>query len=149
MNKKSNKLKNITRVIIIVVILTILSLTFLVFKTFFGSSSSRRLDGIENHELTSNEKNSIKDKISELGSVESVDVYVLKNKTKILRIYVKLSEDIDFKELEEKSNEAITLFSKDNLNFYDVEIFVESANKESEIYPQIGYKHKTNEKFSW
>lgn len=116
---------------------------------FLSSSSSKRLEGIEKYELTNNEKNAVKDKISELDNVKSVDVYVISDKTKILRIFIKLSEDVDFEKLDEKCNEAITLFSKENLSFYDVEVFVESDNKESEVYPQIGYKHKTNEKLSW
>lgn len=149
MEKKSKKSKNIARIIIIVIVLVIVCLLFLVFNMFFSSSSSKRLEGIEKYELTNNEKNAVKDKISELDNVKSVDVYVISDKTKILRIFIKLSEDIDFKKLDEKCNEAITLFSKENLSFYDVEVFVESANKESEVYPQIGYKHKTNEKLSW
>lgn len=149
MEKKSKKSKSIARIIILAIVLIIVCLLFLVFNMLFSSSSSKRLDGIENYELTNNEKNAVKDKISELENIESVDVYVLNDKTKILRIFVKLSDDIDFKKLDEKCNEAITLFSKENLEFYDVEVFVESANKESEVYPQIGYKHKTNEKLSW
>ena len=78
--------------------------------------------------------------------MKSVDVYI---DSKIIKIVVKLESDIDFEKVKEKANESLSGFSEENLTYYDVEFFVQSSNKESETYPQIGYKFKTNTEFSW
>ena len=75
--------------------------------------------------------------------------YMLVVQITLIKIIVKLSEDVDFEAVKEKSNESIPLISEDNLKYYDVEIYYESNNKESEVYPKIGYKHKTQEAFVW
>ena len=41
------------------------------------------------------------------------------------------------------------LFSKNNLKFYDIEIFVEALNSEGVKYSKMGYKHKLNTEFTW
>ena len=61
----------------------------------------------------------------------------------------KPEEDIDFENIKTKANEVISSFSEENLSYYDLQFFIESANEESEIYPQIGYKFKANEEFAW
>lgn len=96
--------------------------------------------------MTNDEKNSAKDKINELENVKDVDIYI---DSKIIKIVVKLEEDIDFESIKTKANEVITSFSEENLSYYDLEFFVESSNEESEVYPQIGYKFKTNSEFAW
>ena len=139
--------KNKKKIIIITVIVVLTSvLLFLVYNSLFSSSNSTRYDGIENYELTKKEISSVKDKLNELDNVKSVDVYI---NSKIIKIILKLSEDIDLESVKTKANEALSGLSEDNLEYYDVEIFVDSLNEESEVYPQIGYKFKTNSEFSW
>ena len=139
--------KNMKKIILIaIVVIVIFVLSLLVYKNLFSSSNSSRYDGIENYELTADEINSAKDKLNELGSIEDIDIHI---NSKIIKIVVKLNEDIDFETFKSKANETISSFSEDNLSYYDVEIFVDSSNEESEIYPQIGYKFKTNSEFSW
>lgn len=140
---KKNKKKII---IITVIVVLILVLLFLVYNSLFSSSNSTRYDGIENYELTKKEISSVKDKLNELDNVKSVDVYI---NSKIIKIILKLSEDIDLESIKTKANEVLSGLSEDNLEYYDVEIFVDSLNEESEVYPQIGYKFKTNSEFSW
>ena len=139
--------KNRKKIIIIaLIVVLILVLLFLVYNSLFSSSNSTRYDGIENYELTKKEISSVKDKLNELDNVKSVDVYI---NSKIIKIILKLSEDTDLESVKTKANEALSELSEDNLGYYDVEIFVDSLNEESEVYPQIGYKFKTNSEFSW
>lgn len=138
--------KNIKYTLLALIIIIFFVIGFMVYKNLFAGTISNRLEGIKEHIITNNEKNSLKDKLNELENIDSIDVYT---NSKIIKIMVKLKEDINLKDIKEKANEAILSIDENNLKFYDIEIFVESENKESEIYPRIGYKHKSNEKFSW
>lgn len=141
MKKNKKKIIIITAIVILVLVLLIL-----VYNSLFSSSNSTRYDGIENYELTKKEKESVKEKLNELENVEDIDIHI---NSKIIKIIVNLSDDVAFDGVKAKANEAISGFSEDNLSYYDIEIFVQSSNEESEIYPQIGYKFKTNSEFSW
>ena len=138
--------KNIKYILLALIIIIFFVIGFMVYKNLFAGTPSNRLEGVAEHKMTNNEKNSVKDKLNELENIDSIDIYT---NYKIIKIMIKLEEDIDFGDIKNKANEAILNFDENNLAFYDIEIFIESENKESEIYPKIGYKHKSNEKFSW
>ena len=141
------KLKKYYKWIIVAVAVLIVSiLTILIYKNLFEQGTSRRLEGIEEHELTKKEIKLVKESISELEEVSSVSV---STNYKIIKIFIELSKDVEFENISELSAEAVNNFSEKNLEFYDVEIFIDSLNEESEIYPRIGYKHKTNSDFTW
>ena len=141
MNKKSIKY-----IIIAIVLLSIIVFSFIIYKNIFAQSNSSRYEDIENYKLTKNEINSIKKEINVLDQIKAIDVYV---DSKIIKIVVKLNDDIDPNKVKEIANKSLTGIDKENLTYYDVEFFVESLNEKSEIYPQIGYKFKTSSEFSW
>lgn len=138
--------KYIKYIVLLVIIIVIFILGFFIYKNMFADSVNSRYKDIENYKLTNDEKNLVKDKINELENIKSIKIY---KDSKIIKIVVKLEEDIDFKNIKSKANEIITSFSEENLSYYDLEFFVESSNKESEVYPRIGYKCKANEEFAW
>lgn len=140
------KKKMIKYIIIVSIVLLIIILSFIIYKNIFATSNSSRYEGIENYKLTNDEINAVKDIINELEQVKDVDVYI---DSKIIKIVVSLNNDINFEEVKTKANESIKKIKEDNLKYYDVEFFVQSSNKESQTYPQIGYKFKTNSEFSW
>lgn len=133
-------------IIILFIILFISIISFFIYKNLFASTENSRYEGIENYKLTNKEINAVKDKINELDGVKSIDIYV---DSKIIKIVLKLKEDIDFENVKNIANESIINFSEENLEYYDLQFFVQSLNKDSEIYPKIGYKFKTNTAFSW
>ena len=134
------------KVVIFVVVLGIIIMMAIICKNLFSGSGSSRIKSNEKFSLSNNEKNSIVDKFEELDAVSSVKV---KANVKIIKIIVTLEEDIDFEQVKKVSNESLSLISEKNLGFFDVEIYIKSKNKDSETYPQIGYKHKSKEEFSW
>ena len=141
MNKKTIKYIIISSVVLLVVVLCVL-----IYKNLFAQSNGSRYEDKKNYKLTNNEINFVEDKVNELEDVKSVDVYI---DSRIIKIVVKLESDIDFEKVKEKANESLSGFKEETLKYYDVEFFVQSSNKESETYPQIGYKFKTNTDFSW
>ena len=141
------KKKKIIKLVIIFLAIAIACLSiFMIYKNLFAASNNTRYDGIEEHKLTNDEINSTKDVLEEIGSIKEIDMYV---SSKIIKIIINIEEDVDFEQVKSISNQALANISEENLAFYDIEIYVNSMNKESEIYPQIGYKHKTNLEFSW
>lgn len=149
MKKKNSKFKNNKHVkygIIGVVVVLVIVLGILIYKNLFSGSNSNRLEGIDNYKLTKNEINDVKDSFNELNDIDSIDVYT---NYKIIKILIKLKNDIELDTLKEKANKSIEKISENNRGFYDIEIFVESNNEKSEVYPKIGYKYKTSSEFVW
>lgn len=140
------KKKTIKYIILTIIIILIFVLSFFIYKNIFADGNTTRYKDIENYKLTNDEKNSAKDKINELDGIKDINIYI---DSKIIKIVVKLENDIDFGTIQAKANEVISSFSEKNLSYYDLEFFVSSSNEESEIYPQIGYKFKSNSEFSW
>lgn len=142
--KKNRKYYKLIVTILILVVITVFVL--FIYKNLFEEGVSERLEGIENYALTKEEIKSVKEKLNEIEQVESVDI---STNYKIIKIFLKLKEDVDFAAVEKISNESTEMFSEDNLSFYDIEIFVECLDEDSEVYPKVGYKHKTNSEFTW
>lgn len=141
------KLKKYYKLIVFILVLIVfIVLGVFIYKNLFQGSGADRLENIENYKLTKKEKNKVNDKINELSKIENVKIYT---NNKIIKIFIELEEDLDFHDIKDTSNELIECFSSDNLKFYDLEIFITSKNEESEVYPKIGYKHKSDSEFTW
>lgn len=134
------------KVTIAVIALVILILMLLIGKNLFSNVDNSRMTDNSKYKLSNNEKNSITDKLEEIDNVKSVEIY--KN-IKIIKIIINLSEDADFDKVKQICNESLNLFSKKNLSYFDIEVYVKSENKDSDVYPRIGYKHKLKEEFAW
>lgn len=142
------KKKDIKLIIILVSITVIFIFLLLIYKNIFSGTNSSRNNDIKDYKISNNEINAVKNKINELEEVKTVDIHT-NNNSKIVKIVVVLSSDIDFKEIQTVANESLTNFKKENLSYYDIEFYIDTENEESETYPQIGYKFKTNSEFSW
>ena len=131
---------------IIIVALIILILLILIYNNLFKSSSSSRFKDLDKYELTDSEVSDVKSTFDNLDNLNKVSVYI---KSKIIRIYLVLNDDVELKKVAELADSSINKISEKNLKYFDVEIFIESLNKESTVYPKIGYKHKSQTKFTW
>ena len=133
-------------IILSLIVIVLFVLSFLIYKNLFAGTDNSRYIGIENYKLTNDEINLVKDEITELEEVESVDVYI---DSRIIKIVTKINKDVDFDKMKKLANKALDNFSEENLSYYDIEFFIESKDEESKTYPQIGYKFKANSEFSW
>ena len=143
-------MKKKKKVLIIIAVLTIIIFVFLalIYKNVFAGNDKTRNGDISKYKITNNEKNDIKDKINELEEVESIDIHT-NNNSRIIKIIVKLKNDVDFEKMKELANSSLSNFNKKNLSYYDIEFYIDTVNEESEVYPKIGYKFKSNSEFSW
>lgn len=141
------KLKKYYKWIITFFIIIFISvLVILIFKNLFNNNESNRLDDIENHQITKKEINLVEENLNKLEGIEDIDIL---SNYKIVKIFIQLKEDVNFNKVNEIVVESVNNFSEKNLGFYDIEIFVDCMDEESEIYPKIGYKHKSNSEFTW
>ena len=131
---------------IIGIIVVVIVLLVFIYLNLFKNNSSSRFKNASKYALSNNEINSVK---QEIKDIENVDKVSIEAKNKIISINIKLKEDIDFDDLSTVLNNTINNFKEKNLKYYDIEVFVESKNEESEVYPKIGYKHKTSSEFIW
>lgn len=126
-------------------IILLLIIVILIYKIFFSGSNSDRYSGINSHKLTKTEITNIKNTVHDIDKTKNVKVYT---NSKIIRIFVNLAEDVEFDIVKEVANKTISKIDKKNLEFYDVEFFVQSKD-DSAVYPKIGYKHKSSDSFVW
>lgn len=141
------KLKKYYKIIIAVLIVVVISiLSFLIYINLFKENDSNRLENIDEHKLTKKEISKAKETFEELEQLKGIKVYT---NNKIIKIYITLEEEVKLDEIDKLSKEVIDDFKEKNIKYYDIEIFVECLDKESKIYPKIGYKHKTNSEFKW
>ena len=138
---KKNK-KIITLLTVVVIVAVIFTL---IYKIFFGLSGSNRYEGIKDHELSKKEISEVKKIVKELENVKSTKVYT---SSKIIKIFVTLDSDVEFDKVKDVATKTISKIDKENLSFYDLEFFVETKD-DSQVYPKIGYKHKSSENFVW
>ena len=135
-------------IIVLVIIVTILVLLFLIYNTLFASGRDSRNSDMENHKLKNNEINPVESKIKEIEEVKSVDIHT-NNNSRIVKIIVILNSDVEFDKIKEIASLSLSGFEEEKLSYYDFEFYVDVDADESEIYPKIGYKFKSNSEFSW
>lgn len=133
-------------VIAILIIIAISILSFLIYINIFKENDSNRLEKIDEYKLTKKEISKAKETFEELEQLKNVKIFT---NYKIIKIYITLEEEVNLEKIDELSEKVIESFKEKNIKYYDIEIFVDCLDEESEIYPKIGYKHKTNSKFTW
>ena len=140
--------KKVKQIAIIAGALVIFIFILLIYNNIFAGNKAARNSDYSKYKLTNNEINSAKEKINELENVKSIDIHT-NNNSKIVKIVVVLSDDVEFKKVKEVAQNVLTKFSEKSISYYDFEFYVDSEKENSEIYPKIGYKFRTNEEFSW
>lgn len=146
--KKNVKQKDKKSKIMLTIVVTIIILLLLLFYLLFFKSNSNNLRGcsITNYELTEKATSKVKNKIKEIEQVEKVDIYL---NACIVKIIVNLKEDVEINVIKSKMTESLEEFDDEVLENYDLELFITSGNKESNKYPIIVSKHKSQKDFYW
>ena len=136
---KKNKYTSIAVVAFIVLLL----LLFIVYKAVMPSLGTpvygNRLDGIEKVEITT-------DKMSELDKKVEKEKYVSSSKTNVVVTVIEKTKQSDAKKV---ADVILKEFDKDQVAYYDFQVFIKSENSKEKGYPIIAYKNKSNVKFSY
>lgn len=105
-----------------------------------------RLKGIEKVEISEKQENNIEKEIAKEELVTNVK-YNLQGR--LVNVTLKIKDEKEIDSVKEIGNKILTYFDEKQLSYYDIQILVNSDNKESEKYPIIGYKHKTRDTINW
>jgi hypothetical protein len=109
---------------------------------FYGN----RLDGIDNVEISDNRITELESNLLRNDKVKSSDVLI---QGKIINIFIDV-EDMGADDAKKILNDTLGDFSDAEKEFYDFQYFITNdSDKDSEIYPIIGYKSKSSDTISW
>ena len=137
--------------IVIAVILVLLVLMFFgIKKAFFAkageSKYGNRLDGIESYPIEDTLVDEIKQMLLDNEIVKKAQ-YDLEGR--IINFIIEIDDEVDLITSRSLADKLAEKFSDEIKSFYDIQVYIVSDNEESELYPTIGYKHKTSAVFTW
>ena len=142
-NKRSKQSQIMMGIVIGIVVLLLVLVYLLFFRT-----NSKNIGRCSTDEININQKivTKVESKIKEIEQVDSVKI---QGNVCIVKIIVNLTSDVELDTLKSKMTESLKEFDTSILENYDIELFVTSDNKDSETYPLIVSKHKSQKDFYW
>ncbi len=133
--------------IIVIIIFLVLVVAFVKIKNILVPDEGKavygdRLDGIDDHPLTTDDLNGINNSIKEMDNVSNVssDLH-----GKIINITITVNDDVSVESAKTLAGNTTNLFTKDDLSFYSLQVFVKKENTELNNFPIIGYKDAGND----
>ena len=139
------------KILIALILIAVIMFSTILIIIFSNLSSGNdeygnRLDEIEKYPITDEVINNIKNEISSLEKVESIN-YNLEGR--LINFVIKVEDDLIVSEAKNYSEKILENFSDDIKSYYNIQILIDSNIDESENYPIIGYKHKTSDSLVW
>lgn len=105
-----------------------------------------RLDSIEKYPISDEAINEIK---TDISSYEKVTFVSYNLEGKLANFILTVDDSLEEETAKNYANKILENLSDDVKSYYDIQVLVDSDNEESEVYPIIGYKHKTTDMFVW
>lgn len=151
--------KNKKRIIIVAILLIVFSIfvfaTYTLYKYLTPDTKDSvygdRCELTDGIDITSEREKMIKEVVESYEGMKLTDVDV---KCNLIDIIVIVEDEVEIKTVKEMSNKLLTVFTEEELKYYDIALWVDSEATENEKYPIIGTRHKTNNgnsdsKFVW
>lgn len=139
-----------TACIISVIVLILLILIIVVGKLFMVDSSKDlygdRLDGINKVKISDQTVTNLKNSFKELPEVSSIG-YRLQGR--LIYIELTMKQEVGADVAKDIANKVLEHFDDKQKAYYDIQIMIDNENPDSEGYPIMGNKHKTNEAIVW
>ena len=139
------KHRNLTVLLLIVIALVI---AFLILKdtVSFDESTAvygNRLDGIEEVEITTEQKDKVKEALKEKSS--SVTVRVA---GKLVNIIVETNAEVTLEEAKAMGPTALEIFTPEQKAFYDFQFLINNQENQTQ-FPIIGYMQRSRDTINW
>lgn len=140
--------KNKVTIIIIAIFAICVFVVMGLINAFFPEEGiaiyGNRLDGIDKVAVSDATLKDLEEKFKD-DAVKSVSARI---NGKTINIEIVVNDDVDPGTAKIYGEKSLEVFSKEQKEFYDIQIF---AKKDIETveYPIIGYKHKSKESLSW
>ncbi len=136
----------VTGVILVLVILMFFGIKNAFFSNMGQSVYGNRLDGIEKYPIDDAVIKDIETTLKDTGNISSFK-YELKGR--LMNFIIEVNADVDLTTSRAFADKIAEKLSDDIRSFYDIQVYLTCSDKESELYPTIGYKHKTSVGFKW
>ena len=152
---KKNKKKVIVTILLLIVFGVFVFAAYKLYEYLTPDTKDsvygNRCELTEGVEISKERKDMIKETVESYEGMKLSNVDI---KCNLIDIIVKVDDEITLDTVEEMSDKLLTVFSEEELKYYDLELWVDSNAKESEVYPVIGTRHKTGngdatKKFVW
>ena len=143
---KKNKKLCIIRTILLVFLILLFILLKLFSVDYSKSEYGDRLKGINDVKISSSTEKKLENEMKELSEVKDCN-YRLQGR--LIYINITFNEGVSIDTAREVSNKVLEYFDEDEKKYYDMELILTNENKDSEGYPEMGYKHKTSESIVW
>ena len=128
----------------LVIFFLILIWLFIV-PVFSNNKYGDRLDGIEDHEISSDTVKDIENSLKENDKVTDV---TYNNEGRILDFIITVSNDMSTEDAKKLGDTILDKISDDDKKYYDIQILIDTE-EENENYPIAGYKHKSEDNFTY
>lgn len=138
-----------TLFIVLAVIIVLLIAGIVLFIKLSPDSSKdaygNRLVDIEKYPIDQERVQAMITEFQELEGIQSVN-YTVNGRR--INIIMKLSPEVSKDTAIAYANKTLEYFTDEIKSYYDMQVFL-TTEEESEIYPMIGYKHKTSSTYIW
>lgn len=128
----------------LVIFFLILIWLFIV-PVFSNNKYGDRLDGIEDHKISSDTVKDIENSLKENDKVTDV---TYNNEGRILDFIITVSNDMSTEDAKKLGDTILDKISDDDKKYYDIQILIDTE-EENENYPIAGYKHKSEDNFTY
>lgn len=129
--------------IIFLAIFFIIIIWLFIIPLFSNNKYGDRLDGIENHKISSSTIDDIENTLKGNEQVSNVDYH---NEGRILNFIITVSNDMSTDNAKKLGDTILDKISDDDKKYYDIQILIDTE-EENDNYPIAGYKHKTEDNF--
>lgn len=144
---KKHKKETIFLMVGIAVFLILLIIFIVMWFSGSNNKYGTRLDRINEVPLSDSYLGDIESDISDKSIVSKVSSNI---QGKLVNFIITVKDGTSIDDAKKLSSVVKDGFTDDELNFYDLQVFVAvSSNKDDTKYPIIGYKHKNNDNFVW
>ena len=128
----------------LVIFFLILIWLFIV-PVFSNNKYGDRLDGIEDHKISSDTVKDIENSLKENDKVTDV---TYNNEGRILDFIITVSNDMSTEDAKKLGDTILDKISDDDKKYYDIQILI-GTEEENDNYPIAGYKHKSEDNFTY
>ena len=128
---------------IFLVIFLIIIIWLFIVPLFSNNKYGDRLEGIDEHKISSSTIDDIKNTIKENKQVNEVTYH---SEGRILNFIINVSADMKKEDAKALDDIILDKISKENQSYYDIQILIDT-DEENQNYPIAGYKNKSQEDF--
>ncbi len=145
--KKNKVLFILTTIAIVCILVILIGLLTSFYKKSNTSKYGDRLDGIEEVEISDSAREDIVSFYEENDKVNEASVDL---KGKIVYIIIDVVKGTTKAQAQTLANSGLKEFSEEEVDYYDFQFIVTCEDeKDSKIYPTMGYKNNTSAKVAW